>query len=142
MFPTRLIRRVAFVAVLLVASGLAARALVRNYHLNRLEPFVPTAERFLDLAIAGDSAGLRGLALDTTAAQHALAIGQYRPQHLLVARRTMRLDGGVLEPNHVFLSFRTAVDWCEGSAGATDLQVQLVALADRWLVEYAGPGMC
>jgi hypothetical protein len=110
--------------------------------MERLEPFTPMARQFLERAMAEDSAALAALALDDRAVEQALTFRREHPERLETALRTMRLDGGVRQADRVMLVYDTAVPWCAGAAGDTDLQIQLVRAGNAWRVELAGPGIC
>jgi hypothetical protein len=130
------------VGVLLLLLGSVGVAAMRHWQIQRVEPFAPRGRQFLELALAEDSLGLAALALDDRAVEQALTLRREYPQRLETALRTMRLDGGVLEADRVMLLYDTAVPWCAGAAGDTDLQIQLVRVGNTWKVEFAGPGIC
>jgi hypothetical protein len=119
-----------------------AAAEVRRYKRHALAPFADLSRVYLELALAGDSAGMRARATDDRAVASTLSLARGDPERVRAAVRTMRLINGRRDSAHASVFFRTNVDWCAGVVGAADLQATFDRVAGTWKIHYAGVGPC
>jgi hypothetical protein len=140
MWIGRVPRRLSIVVAvgLIAIVGLAWSA--RAWQVRRLAPFTPLAEAFLDLAVAGDSAGLAALATDPEPVQRILTIQRRAPEQLALMRHTLHLRAGLLEPDKALVRYGTDALICPSYLEHRgDFQVQFSRVAGKWRIDYAAP---
>ena len=133
--------RIAVAVGLVVLVCLAWGA--REWRVRRLARFTPLAVTYLDRAAAGDSVGLRALSTDPEPVQRILTMRRLAPEQLALVRRSLRIQGGVVEGNEALVLYHTDATICPSYVGERgNFQFQFTRVGGAWRINLAAPPPC